>query len=39
MQRIPLKDVVFENLHTKTATVDKVNIPATPFIFKGCSRL
>jgi hypothetical protein len=39
MQRIPLKDVVFENFHKKTATVDKTNIPATTPIFKGCSRL
>jgi len=39
MQNRPLIDVVFETLCTKTATVGKVNIPATPFIFKGCSRL
>jgi hypothetical protein len=39
MQEMPLIEVVFENLRTKTATADKVNIPATAPVFKGCSRL
>ncbi len=39
MQEMPLIEVVFEILRTKTAAADKVNIPATSPVFKGCSRL
>ena len=39
MQKVIYIDVVFENFNAEITNVDKSDIPAIPFVFKGYSRL